>query len=321
MSSTTGAPPCLRRGKLLLRRICASALRTLSRSTMASIDGPTAAGFSVTGAAARASLPPGAAVRASPFPSVPKASSSWIFCRMTRSRLSFLFTASNVRSFGRLAPLLLCPLLTPAPRSRTLRCPQSRFRDTTQASRGNVNRLPRMPAGFTVPALDGCGLRGSRPARPAGSASYPVSVRQAAGLLHASSIPRLAATPLRFANPSPPSGWIKDLHLQAVEHARHTDRGREGFGLPSLRTVRAVLPHTALRLLVSSSGVSRVISGRGKGEQPEIGEEGVGPALVIVGTAAEAWPLFLLAQDCPRPSSDEAVQMAMNGRRGLLEVA
>jgi hypothetical protein len=27
---------------------------------------------------------------------------------------------------------------------------------------------------------------------------------------------------LRFANPSPPSGWIKDLHLQAVEHARHT---------------------------------------------------------------------------------------------------
>src|ERR1700730_10110877 len=99
------------------------------------------------------------------------------------------------------------------------------------------------------------------------------------------------------------------------------DRGREGLGLPSLRTVRAVLPHTALRLLVSSSGMSRVIPGRGKGEQPEIGEEGVRPALVIVGTAAEAWPLFLLAQDGPQPSSDEAVQMAMNGRRGLREVA
>ena len=214
MSSTPGAP--------LLRRTCASAFRTLSRSTMASIDGPMAAGFSVAGAAARASVPPGAAVRASPFPAQPKASSSWIFCRMTRSRLALLFTASNVRAFGRLAPFLLCPLLTPVLRSPTLRYAQSRFRDTAQASRGKFNRLPRMPAGSTVPALDGCGLRGSRPARPAGSASYPVSVRQAAGLLHAAFRPRLAATPLRFANPSPPSGWIKDLHLQAVEHARHT---------------------------------------------------------------------------------------------------
>ena len=36
----------------------------------------------------------------------------------------------------------------------------------------------------------------------------------------------LATTPLRFANPSPPSGWIEDLHLQAVGHARHTRRSR-----------------------------------------------------------------------------------------------
>jgi hypothetical protein len=41
-------------------------------------------------------------------------------------------------------------------------------------------------------------------------------------LLHASFRPRLATTPLRFANPSPPSGWVKDFHLQAVDHARHT---------------------------------------------------------------------------------------------------
>jgi hypothetical protein len=39
MSSAPGAP--------LLRRTCASAFRTLSRSTMASIDGPMAAGLSV----------------------------------------------------------------------------------------------------------------------------------------------------------------------------------------------------------------------------------------------------------------------------------
>jgi two-component sensor histidine kinase len=30
---------------------------------------------------------------------------------------------------------------------------------------------------------------------------------------------------LRFANPSPPSGWIEDFHLQAVDHARHTTGG------------------------------------------------------------------------------------------------
>jgi hypothetical protein len=29
-------------------------------------------------------------------------------------------------------------------------------------------------------------------------------------------------TPLRFAITSPPSGCEEDLHLQAVEHARHT---------------------------------------------------------------------------------------------------
>ncbi len=60
-----------------------------------------------------------------------------------------------------------------------------------------------------------------RPGRP----RYPVLVHRAAALLHASFRPRLAATPLRFANPSPPSGWVKDLHLQALEHARHTAEG------------------------------------------------------------------------------------------------
>jgi hypothetical protein len=27
--------------------------------------------------------------------------------------------------------------------------------------------------------------------------------------------------PLRFAKPSPPSGWLRDFHPQAIEHARH----------------------------------------------------------------------------------------------------
>src|SRR5438067_1499158 len=59
-----------------------------------------------------------------------------------------------------------------------------------------------------------------RPGRP----RYPVLVHRAAVLLHASFRPRLAAMPLRFANPSPPSGWIEDFHLQAVDHARHTTK-------------------------------------------------------------------------------------------------
>src|SRR6185437_2328170 len=53
---------------------------------------------------------------------------------------------------------------------------------------------------------------------------YPVLVHRAADLLHASFRPRLTTRPLRFANPSPPSGWVKDFHLQAVEHARHTTK-------------------------------------------------------------------------------------------------
>ena len=59
---------------------------------------------------------------------------------------------------------------------------------------------------------------------------YPVLVHRLACLLHASFRPRLATTPLRFANPSPPSGWVEDLHLQAVEHARRTTEKARPLG-------------------------------------------------------------------------------------------
>jgi hypothetical protein len=55
-------------------------------------------------------------------------------------------------------------------------------------------------------------------------------------LLHAFFRPHLAMTPLRFANPSPPSGWIEDFHLQAVVHTRHTTK-----------TPAAVFPARALQ--------------------------------------------------------------------------
>jgi hypothetical protein len=44
-------------------------------------------------------------------------------------------------------------------------------------------------------------------------------------LLHASFRPRLAATPLRFARASPPSGCTGDFHPQDAGHARHTGCG------------------------------------------------------------------------------------------------
>src|SRR3954453_1337485 len=77
-------------------------------------------------------------------------------------------------------------------------------------------------------ALDGWGLRGKSSARPTRAASYPVSVRPVAAALHRSLSPRLAATPLRFARTSPPSGCAGDLHPQAVEHARHTTKPLRG---------------------------------------------------------------------------------------------
>ena len=82
-------------------------------------------------------------------------------------------------------------------------------------------RPPNLPPRslMTVDFAITCSL--VRPGRP----RYPVFVHRAAALLHASFRPYLAMTPLRFANPSPPSGWIEDFHLQAVVHTRHTSLG------------------------------------------------------------------------------------------------
>src|SRR5208282_4398706 len=81
-----------------------------------------------------------------------------------------------------------------------------------QISRGKFDRLQRTTAGFTRTRFDGYGLCCSLPTRPRVQASYPVLVHRRTPLLHASFRPHLAMTPLRFANPSPPSGWIGDLH-------------------------------------------------------------------------------------------------------------
>jgi hypothetical protein len=119
---------------------------------------------------------------------------------------------------------LICPLLTSLRDQGALRRPQSRFRDAQQISRGKFYNLPHATAGFTTSALDGYGLRGHWPARPAPYASDPVLVHRLVRLLRASFRPRLATTPLRFAITSPPSGCEGDLHPRVIEHARHTKK-------------------------------------------------------------------------------------------------
>jgi len=118
---------------------------------------------------------------------------------------------------------LICPLLTPAPRSsiltdRSVSKPETRRRSPEVRSTAFTARPPDLPP-RSLMAVDfaiRCSL--VRPGRP----RDPVLVHRAAALLHASFRPHLAMTPLRFANPSPPSDWIEDFHLQAVDHARHT---------------------------------------------------------------------------------------------------
>src|SRR5260370_1270575 len=116
----------------------------------------------------------------------------------------------TVRAFGQHADLL-CPLLTSALRSGRLTT-SSVPKDTVQISRSKPDSLHRTPAGFTVLVLDGYGLCDILPARPTEAASYPVSVRRVATLLHASFRQFLAVLPLRFASASPPSGCTGDFH-------------------------------------------------------------------------------------------------------------
>jgi len=129
-----------------------------------------------------------------------------------------------------------------------------------------------------------------RPGRP----RYPILVHRAASLLHASFRPHLAATPLRFANPSPPSGWVKDLHLQAVDHARHTTKRPpvlpEAFffalDLSSFRRLQArrVEPFGQMRSGVGSSCPQQQLLAL------RAGWEFVGPFAISFGLNAK--PLF-----------------------------
>src|SRR5262249_52796451 len=153
-------------------------------------------------------------------------SAAW---RLRDARIYFPLPA--VRAFGRITS----PTMPSADFCAAIRSPHddlslesgTQRRSPEVSATAFASRPPDLPPRplMTVDFAVTCSL--VRPGRP----RYPVLVHRAAALLHASFRPRLAATPLRFANPSPPSGWIEDSHLQAVDHARHT-RKAPARGLP-----------------------------------------------------------------------------------------
>jgi hypothetical protein len=73
--------------------------------------------------------------------------------------------------------------------------------------------------------------------------------------------PRLAATPLRFARPSPSSGWAEDLHVQPVDHARHTERRASPNAL-TLAAMTALMPATPAHATPSAGRACRRSSRR-----------------------------------------------------------
>src|SRR5262252_4810567 len=141
---------------------------------------------------------------------------------MARANKAALLATSTVRAFGGALP----PTMPSADFCVAVRSPYDDFSPVTGTQRrppevrstAFAARPPDLPPRslMTLDFAIICPL--VRPGRPL----YPVLVHRAAALLYASFGPRLATTPLRFANPSPPSGWIEDSHLQAVDHARHT---------------------------------------------------------------------------------------------------
>jgi len=89
--------------------------------------------------------------------------------------------------------------------------------------------------------MDG-GLRRVLSARPTSTAYYPISVRRAATLLHAAFRPRLTTTPLRFANPSPPSSWIRDLHPQIGQTCLANNTDAPSGACPPRGIIGRILP-------------------------------------------------------------------------------
>jgi len=100
----------------------------------------------------------------------------------------------------------------------------SRRSDTEQISWGKLSRLPCTVAESTLRTLDGYGLRGKWPARPALAPFIRFLSIDSHVCLVLPSDPPCGGSPCTITSPSPPSGWAEDFHLRAAEHAQHTTK-------------------------------------------------------------------------------------------------
>src|SRR5271157_5853403 len=218
----------------LLALTRANARLQFSRPQTSSINCSPMAGLSVPRFTASDSVPPPRPFGASPLYSSAEANISWFFCRLSlMSRAAYLplpstpyGDRSGLCSFPLSRAIVThtpsadfcrpvrtgCPILSPVSRTngRSPEVSSTAFR--TQPP--DLQPVPLMDMDFVV---IGQLVRHRMP-------HIRSFVHRLVRLLHASSRPRLATTPLRFAMTSPPSGCQKDFHLRAVEHARHTDR-------------------------------------------------------------------------------------------------
>ena len=90
--------------------------------------------------------------------------------------------------------------------------------------------------------------------------------------------------------------------------------------LPALRTVHAVLSHTALQSMFSSSELARLNVGLIHGEKPSFSEESIWPLPMIAISSARTWPLFLLTQHSPKTPAYKTVKGVESMRMRMLEV-
>ncbi len=84
--------------------------------------------------------------------------------------------------------------------------------------------------------------------------------------------------------------------------------------------MHAVLPHTALQLVVSSSGLARQNVGLVHGEKPSFSEKGIWPLPMIAISSTRSWPLLLLAQHSSKTPAYKAVKRVESVMMRVLEV-
>ncbi len=86
-------------------------------------------------------------------------------------------------------------------------------------------------------AVDGYGLRDTLPAGPALAPRIRFLFIGSHLCFALTSDLASRRQPLGITNPSPPSGWVEEFHLRAIEHARHTTNqlSREGWAVRSVR--------------------------------------------------------------------------------------